>query len=98
MSPYSWPWDKCVPIMMLCCSGDSASHIVRDEVLTFQPGERTRTIPITLVDDDIVGEDIEIFNVRLTALPGQPVATAVQDGLAQVIVFDDESMCQNRVD
>ena len=59
----------------------------------------TTTVSITLVDDDTVGESVEIFNIRLTAVPGQPVATAVQDGLAQVIVSDDdESMCQSRVD
>lgn len=75
---------------ILLSPGDSASHVVRDEVLTFQPGETSRTVPITLIDDDIVGESIEVFNVRLTAVPGQSVATAVQDGLAQVIVSDDD--------
>ena len=59
-------------------------------MLTFQPGETSRSVPITLIDDDIVGESIEIFNVHLTSVPGQPVATAVQDGLAQVIVSDDD--------
>ena len=74
--------------------GDSASHSARDEVLTFQPGETSRAVLITLIDDDIVGENIEIFNIRLTAVPGQAVATAVQDGLAQVIVSDDdEGLC-----
>ena len=79
--------------------GDSASHGARDEVLTFQPGEMSRTVLITLVDDDIVGESIEIFNIRLTAVPGQALDTAVQDGLAQVIVSDDdEGLCHNRLD
>ena len=78
--------------------GDSASHSARDEILTFQPGETSRTVLITLVDDDIVGESIEIFNIRLTAVPGQALDTTVQDGLAQVIVSDDdEGLCHNRV-
>ena len=76
-------------------AANSSSHVVRDEVLTFQPGESRKTVPITLVNDVVIGETVEIFNIRLTSELGQAIATVVQDGLAQVLVFDDdESMWQ----
>ena len=70
--------------------GNSSSHIARDVVLTFQPGEMRKTVPISIVDDDVIGESVEIFNIQLTAPSGQPIAAAVQDGLAQVLVSDDD--------
>lgn len=74
----------------------SANQTISDttEQFVFQPSEVRRTVSIPLLDDQIAGEALEVFNLLLTVAPGQSVDTAVQDGLAQVLVFDnDECTC-----
>ena len=49
-----------------------------------------KTLSITIVDDQLIFEVVEIFNMLLTVMTGQAVDTAVQDGLAQVLIYDND--------
>ena len=49
-----------------------------------------KTLSITIVDDQLIFEVVEIFNMLLTVRTGQAVDTAVQDGLAQVLIYDND--------
>ena len=69
---------------------ESVTHVIRNEVLEFQPSETSRTVLITLVDDQVAGESLQVFNLLLSSVLDQPVDTEVRNGLAQVFVSDDD--------
>ena len=57
-------------------------------VLRFSPGDTTKTIGITILDDDIV-EDRESLRVRL--FNNTPRVTAIERGLINVSIEDDDT-------
>ena len=78
--------------LFIYTASGSPTHMVSDSdsELVFEPGEIRKTLSITIIDDQLIFEPHEIFNMLLTVRTGQSVETAVQDGLAQVVVIDDE--------
>ena len=66
----------------------SVTHIPRDEILVFQPTEMSKVVNITIVSDLLAGECLEVFNLHLSSVRGQPAD--IQNGLAQVIISDDD--------
>ena len=78
-----------LPLISYVAPG-SVTHETRNEELVFEPIEMRRMLTIRLIDDEVAGEGVEVFNMLLTARPGQSVDTGVQNGLAQVLVIDDD--------
>lgn len=84
---------SCHILLFIVSVPESVTHVTRNEELVFEPRETSKTLSITLVDDQVAGDGVEVFTMQLTPRPGQPVDTSVQNGLVQVLVFDnDESM------
>ena len=69
-------------------SGDS-DYIPCIHNATFQAGETSKVVYISITPDSLVEED-EIFWVKLKALPDQPLTMSLSDS-AQGIIIDDDS-------
>ena len=67
----------------------SADYLQASGTLTFNPGEQTKTITVSLVDSDLV-EHSETFLVDLTNLQSGGTKVYLSDSQAEVIVTDDD--------
>ena len=69
-------------------------YIPPDDTLRFSAGELRDCFDIQLVDDRILEEDIEIFNVRVMATEGSGNDIIFSRDTLEVRIVDDDGMCE----
>lgn len=78
---------------MCCCEGNFSVFIFTEGLdyevlstdLSYEPGSRMACASVTIIDDDIISEPIECFNVIATD-PVEPTITVVADTTTVCII------------
>ena len=61
-----------------------------DTIVTFQPGVNSVLVDVALTDDNVGLENVEVFDLMLAPVPGQPAVEFVAPNVTTINVLDDD--------